>query len=179
MTETTILPSLYPGPFYAPHLNQDEREFRILVTGWRLWPHADRAFIGQVLYEVWMYNCTGFGGPDGSRPAIRLCTVVDGACPYGGVDHYAHKWAMSMGLSIRSERHPAAWDGPKLLGKERNSEMVAAGADIALAFPGPGSGWGTMDCMKKIINANIPMKTFPYQSDVIGRWRATGRIEGL
>lgn len=176
MTAATILPTWYPGPLYAVH---PEKGFRILVTGWRFWPLADRDFIHQVLRETWKHNCTGFNGETGERPVTRLCTVVDGACPYGGVDQYAHEWAMSMGLGVKSERHPAAFCGSKLLGKERNAEMVASGADVALAFPGPGSGWGTMDCVKKVINADIPMKIFPYQSGAIERWRTTRRIDGL
>jgi hypothetical protein len=38
--------------------------------------------------------------------------------------------------------------------------MVALGADICLAFPGPGS-IGTWHCIKAAANAGIPVRIYP------------------
>jgi hypothetical protein len=91
--------------------------------------------------------------------------VVDGACPYGGVDVYAHEWANGGVLmpSVISERHEAPYVNGKIQGPARNSEMVRLGADICLSFPGESfqqQRGGTYDCTMKAMRAGIPVWTF-------------------
>lgn len=91
-------------------------------------------------------------------PAQRAtAVVVHGAAR--GADTVAGFWALTSGLT--AERHPADWDrhGPGA-GPVRNREMVAAGADVCLAFPRPSSA-GTWDCVRKAAHAGIPVRIFP------------------
>lgn len=117
---------------------------RILVTGWRNWPRHDAHVIHRALdTAVQLYVYPG-----------EPITVVEGACPYGGADTYAREWATRRGHGVES--HPASRDtAGRLLGPERNAEMVAAGADVCVAFPGPRSR-GTYDCMRRAVAARIP-----------------------
>lgn len=80
--------------------------------------------------------------------------VVHGDCPYGGVDKYAEEWSLSR-PGASPEAHPAEIANGKIKGPERNSRMVALGADLCLGFPGPKSR-GTWDCLKKAVDAGIP-----------------------
>lgn len=162
-------------------VNDNALPFRILVTGWRFWPARDMGFVHEAIRITWAKNCYGpfVVTEQSGQCRIQPCVVVDGHCPYGGVDLYAHEWATKMGdWGVRSERHAAETVGGKLLGPDRNSRMVNLGAHVALAFPGP-SARGTIDCMKKIVDSDIRMITLPYQSRTIEVWRATGRIEVL
>jgi hypothetical protein len=119
---------------------------RVLITGWRgAWkgkPGATeehRPVVEQELYAL----------EEPNDPLI----IVHGRCPYGGVDLYAHEWACKNGH--QPEPHPANWDTyGRAAGGIRNSEMVALGADLCLAFPGPGST-GTWDCIRKAAGALI------------------------
>lgn len=87
---------------------------RVLVTGSRDW--ADPVGICHVLME--------WKGQD--------VTLVSGACPTGA-DVQAEFLAEGMGWKV--ERHPADWAKyGKRAGFLRNSEMVALGADVCLAF---------------------------------------------
>lgn len=124
--------------------------YRILVTGSRDW--SDTTAIGEALSEA-------------IRPVWhdRDVVIVHGACPTGA-DQMAHEWAETFG--VIAERHPADWDHctdtcpqghrrrkragdsvhPGLLetycpsaGPRRNRELVALGADLALAFIKGGS----------------------------------------
>ena len=82
--------------------------------------------------------------------------IVHGACPYGGVDESAARWARYVGAT--EEAHPADWGRHgKSAGPKRNQTMVDRGADICLAFPGPSSR-GTWDCMKRARAAGIPVQ---------------------
>lgn len=168
-------PEAFPRPEYALAKTPS---FRILVTGWRDWPPQDQGFIHEALWMIWTKNCYAPGFLDGTMQ-LRKCIVVEGACPYGGVDLFAREWALQRALyGVRFESHPAETVNGRFQGPERNTLMVNLGADMALAFPGPNAR-GTIDCMKKIINANIRMITLPYQSGLIQNWRNTGRIEIL
>lgn len=86
---------------------------RILVTGSRSWPSSK--VIERALFEH-----ARFGD-----------TLVSGACPKGA-DAMAERYWQGYGPI---ERHPADWNAHgKRAGFVRNSEMVALGADICLAF---------------------------------------------
>lgn len=136
------------------YLARELPAYRILVTGWRHWPAELAWFVEYQLREEF-----------GNRPAWNLPTVVvHGACPVGdgGVDGIADRFARSLppGAAVAVEPYPAdfAGRGPGA-GPERNTRMVAAGAHVCLAFPGPGAGHsGTWDCIRKAVNAGIPTR---------------------
>lgn len=113
---------------------------RILVTGSREW--IDRAEIRDALdRSIAMFLAKA---KDGN------ITVVHGAAR--GADTIADQHAESRGW-VR-EPHPvlpADWDRyGKSAGHRRNAAMVAAGADVCLAFPlnwAYGQSRGTRDCV--------------------------------
>jgi YspA, cpYpsA-related SLOG family len=122
-----------------------ENPIRILVTGWRAWPSADRKIIWDELDGLW----TQFDIPWERDRFI----IVHGHCPYGGVDLFAEEWAIVQ--RQRWERHPADWGKfGKAAGPRRNAEMVALGAELCIGFPGPDSK-GTKDCLNKAAAAGI------------------------
>jgi hypothetical protein len=127
--------------------------YRVLVTGWRDWPQSGAWFVHQILRECTQQLL-------GRWPIV----VVDGKCPFGGVDQYAYEWAESQPL-VFPERHPAM-RGPRgnILGPARNSYMVSLGADICLAFPGPQSR-GTVDCANKARAAQITTLELPWKEE--------------
>lgn len=88
---------------------------RVLITGSRTWTHA--RVILDALAEVW-----------GDGDAV----LVSGACPQGA-DAIAEMFWRRWGGRI--ERHRADWRRHgRGAGFRRNGEMVAAGADVCLAF---------------------------------------------
>lgn len=120
------------------------KTYRILVTGWRDWPEADKFVVWDVLNKF-QAEC--------EVPAEFV--VVHGQCPYGGVDLYAEEWAIAKGH--KPEPHPARIVSGRILGPERNTKMVDLGADVCLGFPGPSSR-GTVDCIKKAKKAGIEVR---------------------
>lgn len=89
---------------------------RVLITGSRMW--TDRTVIRTALEKVW-----------GWRPDTVLVT---GACPRGA-DRLAEECWTRWGGAI--ERWPADWSRHgRAAGYRRNEDMVAAGADLCLAF---------------------------------------------
>lgn len=93
--------------------------YRILITGSRTW--TDRDAVWQALADI-----------TSTIPPDREIVVVHGACPTGA-DAHAHNWALRYGIAV--EQHPANWrQYGRAAGVRRNAEMVAAGADICLAF---------------------------------------------
>ena len=97
----------YQAPSVAPR--------RVLVTGSRTW--TDTGTIRDALAQQW-----------GDGTAV----LVSGACPHGA-DRLAEAcWTHWGG---RVEHHPADWDRHgRGAGYRRNTEMVAAGASVCLAF---------------------------------------------
>lgn len=128
---------------------------RVLVTGWRFWPRQEAFRVHDAL--VWAVTVF--------LPFSRHLVVVDGACPYGGVDLYAHEWATGR-PDTSSRRYPAKVVNGKLLGPQRNAEMVAQGADVCLGFPEleqEQPRGGTWDCIRKARKAGIPTFVIPYK----------------
>lgn len=92
---------------------------RILITGSRTWPpeHA----------ELILNRLIHFGRQAEDHPI----TVIHGGAK--GVDTWAGDYAASLGYEV--EVYPADWEQHgKKAGFIRNSEMVAKGADVCLAF---------------------------------------------
>ncbi len=128
---------------------------RVLVTGARLVSPAGAALVESALTRV----TAGARGSD--RPVI----VVEGMCPYGGVDEVARHWAdAAPGVTV--ETHQPY----KLTAQEfraRNQRMVDAGADVCLAFPAPDST-GTWDCLRRAAKAGIPGRVYPLSTWIKG-----------
>lgn len=117
---------------------------RVIVTGGRGYSLRDVVFaaLDTVVREL--------------RPAdasIRLVVVEGGAA---GADLLARSWVLERADAGHvSETHPADWTRHgNRAGPIRNEEMVAAGAQLCLAFPG---GRGTADCVRRCIAAGIPV----------------------
>lgn len=129
---------------------------RILVTGSRHW--TDDVAIKEALARFIAY----FEGP---------VTIVCGGVY--GADRTAAILAPAFGPHITVERWPADWYGPCLAecrpnhrkslrgithcpdaGNHRNADMIAAGADLCLAFP-MGESRNSRDCMLRAWAAGI------------------------
>lgn len=112
---------------------------RILVTGGRDYRDTDtiRFWIG-VAY-----------GRYGTTDATAV--LVHGGAP--GADRAAAYVASSLGWCL--EAHDADWEAHgSAAGPIRNRAMVAAGADVCVAFPG---GRGTAHCARLAREAGIPV----------------------
>lgn len=97
---------------------------RVLVTGSRTW--TDEHTIRAALAAVW---------GDGTT------VLVSGGCPRGADRIAEQTWTRWGG---RIERHPADWQRHgRGAGFRRNAAMVAAGADVCLAFIHGGSPGAT------------------------------------
>jgi hypothetical protein len=107
---------------------------RIIVTGGRDFDDYDRVFWALLRYV-------------GKNP-----TIVHGDA--AGADTLAKHAARALGLPC--EAHKANWKehGP-MAGGIRNAQMIDAGADGVLAFPG---GKGTRNCVRLALAANIPVE---------------------
>lgn len=113
--------------------------FRILVTGSRAWTNVDvvEAHLASAIYQ--------------HVPAV----IVHGGCPTGA-DAIAGNWARRYDyLGLTEETWPADWSRHgRAAGPIRNAAMVAAGADVMLAFP-LGASRGTRGCMRLAEAAGI------------------------
>jgi len=112
---------------------------RVLITGSRDWIETDPIWSALGMLQVRTWPLT--------------LTVVHGACPTG-VDAIAadccRNWA------VFAEIHPADWQRHgKAAGPIRNSEMVARGASVCLAFIRNASR-GATDCADRAERAGIP-----------------------
>jgi hypothetical protein len=121
---------------------------RLLVTGARDW--TDARLVHHELNRAITRLCPMY--PDGVDWDTRGLVLVHGACPTGA-DFIANEWAIVNFIDV--DPHPADWNRwGKAAGPRRNSEMVALGADLCLAFIGPKSR-GTVDCADKAAAAGI------------------------
>jgi len=129
-----------------------ETHYRILVAGGRGW--TDVHTVAEKL--IWARD----NPVDGITAEPRKIIVVHGHCLKGAdaiADHWAHTWGWIV------ERHPVLPEEWVLRGKaagpDRNSRMVALGANVCLAFPfGPSKG--TRDTIAKAQAAGIPTFVF-------------------
>ena len=100
--------------------------------------------------------CGGRDYKDGSTVARVLSAldlsdtvIVHGAA--SGADDLAHSWCRTYG--VYAERHPADWNAHgKAAGPIRNQQMLDAGADLVIAFPG---GRGTDDMVRRARAAGV------------------------
>lgn len=141
----------YPCPWCINRMNDRTLgamgTLRVLVSGWRYWPRKEAGRIHTSLERI-----------RETTDQDIVMVVIDGMCPRGGADDYAHEWARSQHPSrlVMYERHPAIYTGGKLHGPERNTHMVELGLDILLSFP---ESWtrrtgGTWDCTRKAMATN-------------------------
>lgn len=127
---------------------------RVLVAGSRAWPDPS-----VVHWQL-----------DHARTQLGEFTLVHGAAARG-VDRFADDWARARGVAV--ERHAADWEhhddrcpqwhlsqrSCKRAGMRRNTEMVTAGADLALVFVADGSS-GSMHTLRTAAAAGIPTWLF-------------------
>lgn len=106
---------------------------RIIVTGGRKYSDSGRVYM--VLEEY-----------VDSNPVI-----VHGDC--SGADRLAKEAAKD--LRLKHAPFPADWSLGRKAGPMRNQEMIDAGADLVIAFPG---GSGTRDCVRRAKKAGIPVR---------------------
>ena len=123
----------------AEQVRRHRLPFRLIITGSRDW--VDRPTIEQQITLATLGHY-----PD-------EVVIVHGNAR--GADTIAAAIATERGMV--SEPHPADWRAHgKAAGPIRNAEMVACGADAALAFPiGPSPG--TRGCIDLITAAKIPL----------------------
>lgn len=116
---------------------------RILVTGSRNW--TDQARIADAL--------------DAALTACGLAVLIHGGAR--GADALAddlwRDWIQHGCSLLVPEVYSADWNRfGRSAGHRRNAEMVAAGADVCLAFP-IGESRGTRGCMRLAERAGIPV----------------------
>lgn len=123
---------------------------RILITGSREW--TDREKIYLAIFHWVADNC--------SVPEPVVIVHGDAA---RGADRLARDIARSVPW-LEEEPHPADWSWGQGAGMHRNSEMVALGADVCLAFI-RGKSSGTRHCAGQAEKAGIPVLRFVDNED--------------
>lgn len=113
------------------------RGLRVIVCGGR--NYSDEEAVARALLNVWL---------DHDRPPMQ---VVQGGAK--GADEAARKVAETQGF--RCDTFHADWSIGPYAGPKRNQQMVEAGADLLIAFPG---GKGTADCVLRAERAGIPVR---------------------
>jgi hypothetical protein len=122
---------------------------RILVTGSRDW--TDRGLIERALADVIAENHV-------RTPKMLVHGGARGADSLA--DAIWRGWRVPGDGSAGVEVHRADWEQfGKAAGHRRNAEMVAAGADICLAFI-LGESRGTRGCIALAEKAGIPVRVF-------------------
>jgi Bifunctional DNA primase/polymerase, N-terminal/YspA, cpYpsA-related SLOG family len=117
---------------------------RVLVTGSRTW--TSEHTIAAALRE---HRAPG-------------AVLVSGACPRGA-DAIAERLWTSWGGKV--ERHPADWATGPDAGPARNAAMVAAGADVCLAFIRDGSA-GASHTARLADLAGIPVRRYDHPEQI-------------
>lgn len=146
-----IRPARLPAPSLAAVTGPPPRVVvarRVIVTGSR--EFADAAAVSAAL-DVQHRT---------AQVAGAVLVVVHGACRTGA-DAHADRWAARhAGRGVRVERWPADWTTHgRAAGPRRNAAMVAAGADLVLAFPEPGAAnAGTRSCVRAAHAAGLPVQ---------------------
>jgi hypothetical protein len=122
---------------------------RVIVTGGRYWTDAERVF----------HDLDSLLRTEG----LQVLTVVHGNCQVGperAAKQFCagwRPWCMFIARDVVEEVHEPAWAAYGLTAPiVRNTDMVACGADLLLAYPGPNSP-EVADCMAKAAAAGIPV----------------------
>ena len=119
---------------------------RILISGSRDWVDADVIY-GAIRDACRDYRHAVLAGP---------CVLVHGGAR--GADTIADRWARKWGWQV--EVHPAVWSTHgRAAGPIRNAAMVAAGADVCLAFIRNGSR-GATGCADLAERAGITTRRY-------------------
>ena len=143
----------------------ESKPYRVIVTGWRNWPESAKWFIWRELDYLW--TRVPHEAFDDLPPQSVI--IVEGECPYGGVDYFCKEWAQARGQLV--DPFPADWEKyGKAAGPRRNTAMVGVGGDLCLGFPGPQSR-GTWDCLEKAANAGIETRCIAFNEAM--------RLEGI
>ncbi len=124
---------------------------RVLVTGSRRW---DRADVIEACLDIIAAEAAGVG--EEQLVVVHGCAV--------GADALADRWVRRDGhpLQVTAERWPANWtDHGRAAGILRNRKMVAAGADVCLAFVRDASP-GAQHCAREAERADIPVQWLDY-----------------
>lgn len=155
-------------------IQRGDQTFRLVVTGSRHWPVRDAVIVHQALSAILaaLHRTMAVVG------AFPNLVVVDGKCPYGGVDQYASTWATqpsSRWLGVTNERCEPRIVNGRVRGPERNERMVAAGADMGLAFPMPGSR-GTIDCIHRLVEHQVPIWLINYEPGFVQAFHSGGVV---
>lgn len=87
--------------------------------------------------------------------------IIHGNC--SGADTYTDEWAKHCGIKVTP--YIADWGkyGPSA-GPIRNQQMIDTKPDLVLAFDARkrnGRDSGTMDCVKRAVEAGIPVRIYP------------------
>lgn len=134
---------------------------RVITTGWRHWSdsllNTQRlfTFMDSLLEMTLMTH----------NPVLQ---VVHGGAP--GADTKVQEWVRANREEfpyavMDSIVYPADWQQyGKVAGPMRNTEMVARGADLGVAFLHPECK-GTVDCLNKIREAHILPLVVPWVDD--------------
>jgi len=110
---------------------------RVIVCGSRAW--ADPAAVGQRLDRE-------------RRPFV----LIHGDCRRGA-DAMADRWARAAGVTV--EAHPADWRRlGTAAGPARNRAMLAAGADLVIAFRAAGRSNGTDHMVRIAGTLGVPVE---------------------
>lgn len=116
---------------------------RVLVCGSRDW--TDRDFIFETLSRL--------------HTVAPFTLLIEGECPYGGVDVMARDWANENKVPVMSFVAEFGPDG-HVLGPKRNAKMLKEGKpDIVVAFPG---NRGTNNMIKQATEAGIVVESIKY-----------------
>lgn len=121
---------------------------RILVTGSREWTDVRAIQEAMATYIR-------------RQPTVERIVLVHGGAR--GADSIADNvwriWMLNTALAT-PEIHRADWDRyGKSAGHRRNAEMIAAGADVVLAFP-LGASPGTRGCIALAEKAGVPVVVY-------------------
>lgn len=118
-------------------------QYVILITGSRDWTDKER-----MADFIELHLCTHY----------VLCPVVIRHGGARGADQLAGELARENGDI--EDPHPVSdeeWRKSRGAGHARNARMVAMGADVCIGFPMPGAK-GTWDCLKRAVDAGIPVE---------------------
>jgi hypothetical protein len=126
---------------------------RALVTGSRAW--SDAGAIKRCPESLLAEHGPGI-------------TLVHGDCR--GADRVAAACAADLGMTV--EAHPADWvTYGRAAGVIRNSEMLASGVDLCLAFHDDlDRSRGTRDMVKKCLSSGVPVKLTSTRDGITVAW---------